>query len=309
LVVPGGQAERAGLQRGDILYWHGQDEEISYDQFIQLAGSDMRPLEFDIRRIKTKAPPSSSATQTKETAEAYQRKQAMIAAAEAREKAAKQWNKPIPKKGKEPPVVQVINEYSDEPMSEEAKKAVLAAKSGETELAKQLGYNPYETNKSTAGQARSATVAITHGTIGNTDQGTPIPKVAPPKELLAAQTMMDPVSLGFEDAYTAIVTSNPPTAVVASFGIMRKLMANATTKGQASVEEGAKFRRVRLSNDKINAAISEVHGALDLMMSVGFLLVEEDGESYLVYPAGQPAPSWLKTGLSQMEQYEQNSKA
>jgi hypothetical protein len=269
----------------------------------------MRPLEFDIRRINTKAPPSSSsATQT--TADAYQRKQAMIAAAEAREKAAKQWNKPIPKKGKEAPVVQVINEYSDEPMSDEAKKAVLAAKTGEAELAKQLGYNPYETNKSTSGQARSATVAVTHGTIGNNDQRTStIPIVAPPKEIPADSQKDPPVSFGFEDAYATIVTSNPPTAVVASFAIMRKLMSNATTKGQASVEEGAKFRRVRLSNDKIKAAISDVHGALDLMMSVGFVLVEEDGESYLVYPAGEPAPSWLKTGLSQMEQYEQNSKA
>lgn len=45
-VVPGSQAEAAGLQRGDILCFAGSNgqEEIMYDMFLQLAQSGQRPL-------------------------------------------------------------------------------------------------------------------------------------------------------------------------------------------------------------------------------------------------------------------------
>jgi predicted metalloprotease with PDZ domain len=45
-VVPGSQAEAAGLQRGDILCFSGSNgqEEIMYDMFLQLAQSGQRPL-------------------------------------------------------------------------------------------------------------------------------------------------------------------------------------------------------------------------------------------------------------------------
>ena len=311
LIVPGGQAELAGLQRGDILCWKGQDKEISYNEFIHMAASETRPILLDVRRIHTKAPES---TATNHSAEVYQRKKAVIAAAEAREKAAKQWIKPIPKKSKDPAMSNHtnINHFHDEPVSEEVKKAIRAAKTGETELAKQLGYNPYETNKSTAGQARNATVAITHGTI-QADNNTTIPHiatVAPPPPNMIPTEESHPLPSLFDDAYTAVVTSNPPEIVVISFSVMRKLIGNATTKGQTlDNASSSKFRRVRLMNEKIKAAIPEVNGALDLMMSVGFQLTEEDGESYLVYPAGEPTPRWVDTAMAQMEQYETNSNA
>jgi hypothetical protein len=45
-VVPGTQAEQAGLKRGDILCFAGSDgqEEMSYEVFLELAQSDQRPL-------------------------------------------------------------------------------------------------------------------------------------------------------------------------------------------------------------------------------------------------------------------------
>ena len=45
-VVPGGQAETAGLKRGDILCFAGSNgqEEIMYDMFLQLAKSNQRPI-------------------------------------------------------------------------------------------------------------------------------------------------------------------------------------------------------------------------------------------------------------------------
>lgn len=45
-VVPGSQAEAAGLQRGDVLCYAGTNgqEEIMYDIFLQLARSEQRPI-------------------------------------------------------------------------------------------------------------------------------------------------------------------------------------------------------------------------------------------------------------------------
>jgi hypothetical protein len=301
--VEGSQAAQAGIQRGDILCHANTngEEEITYEKFLELAASTQRPLVFDVRRVESKsAKPSSSES----SADAYARKQAMIAAAEAREKAHKQKMKPIPK-GKETsfakqrPVVPSTQQGSHEPMSEESKRAAETAKKDEAVHAAQLGYNPYETARVTAGQARNATVAMTHGTIENKDgNDTPAPnKAAPPPSLPEA------VSPEFEDAYTMLVTTNDEAAVKSSIGIMCKLIVNATTKGQDTTDDAAKFRKVRLSNAKIKAAITDVNGALDVMLAVGFQLMEEDGESFLVYPPGDCGPDWLPESLEMMNEF------
>jgi hypothetical protein len=303
LVVAGSQAEKAGIQRGDILCYANTngEEEISYDGFLQLAASKERPLVFDVRRVESKSSSSSANTTKESSADAYARKQAMIAAAEAREKAHKQKMKPIPK-GKESTfakqrTVPSSKQGSDTPLSEEAKRAAAQAKADESAHAAQLGYNPYETSRATAGQARNATVAMTHGTIANKDDKAPNKPSAPPS------LPSEAVSPEFEDAYTLLVTTNDETTVKSSINIMCKLIVNATTKGQDSSEDSAKFRKVRLSNEKIKAAITDVNGGLDLMQAVGFQLAEDDGETFLVYPSGEPGPDWLPESLEQMQSF------
>jgi flagellar basal body rod protein FlgC len=285
-----------------------------YDVFIDLAKSPQRPLTFDIRRIETKTAPT---TTSQSSADAYTRKQAMIAAAEAREKAAKARGKPVRKVAntKTAPPVDLNADIPDAPQSDAARLAVEAAKRGESHLAAQLGYNPYETNKATAGQARNATVTSQHGAVGSGAAApTPLPSVTPPREATTAakddDSAMDnvpPVGDGFQLAFEEVITTNDHDNVVSSFGILRILIANATTKGQQEGEEATKFRRVRLSNAKIQAAITNMHGAVELMMSVGFELAEEEGESYLVYPPGDKGPAWLPRALQQMQQYETTS--
>lgn len=88
--------------------------------------------------------------------------------------------------------------------------------------------------------------------------------------------------------------------------ISKTLITNATTKGQKSggdEEAAAKFRRVRLANAKIKAAIVDVPGNVELMLSVGFQLFpdEETGEDLLVFPPAYPGPDWLPTALRKME--------
>lgn len=219
----------------------------------------------------------------------------MIAAAEARDKAHKDKLKPISKINKEGRTLRstdeqrqlekerlVAMEAQAEPMSTEAIKAIEAAKAAEAKLAAELGYNPYETARSSAGQARNATATVVHGAITADKTGGPlpsitagggasIPAVVPPLD--PASALVEP-SQEFEDAYSVTVSTNSSEVVNASFGIMRKLIINATTKGQNTddTDGAAKFRHVRLTNAKIKAAIVDVQGAVEMMLATGFQL-------------------------------------
>jgi len=352
-VAPESQAGAANLQRGDIICHAGSNgqEEIMYEQFLAMAASDQRPLVFDVRRVDgaVGAGHSSAAAaattsskgvggglfqnrkkESVSSAEAYARKQAVIAAAEARDKAHKAKTKQVTKKKNNTltnnNATSPNQEICAEPKTEQARKAVEDSKRYEVEHAAKLGYNPYETARMGAGQARNATVAMTHGTMnagaGNeTNTTTPAAaavlapnRVAPPSNPVQPTEDVDmnaPINPAFDEAYTTIIlSSTSQSTTLSSFSIMRKLIVNATTKGQTGDEAtSSKFRRVRLSNAKIAAAITHVSGALELMLSVGFELSEnaEDGETYLVYPPGEKGPGWLGRGLKRMELYEKNS--
>merc|ERR1712232_120230 len=100
--VAGSLAEKAGLQRGDVICYRGSDgdREMEYKHFIDLVKSGVRPLDFDVRRISRENSDSFSSGLTgsqAKSADSYSRKQAVIAAAEARDKKNKMKNKPISK--------------------------------------------------------------------------------------------------------------------------------------------------------------------------------------------------------------------
>ena len=321
-VVPNSQADKAGLKRGDIIC-HSQsngEHEIRYDQFLATAKSGRRPLKFDIRRIESSVLTSEANTTNtsskggRVSADAYARKQAVIAAAEAREKKHKAKQKPIPKTEKKYDGLrpeQKIYEHTQTIDSSVTRRAVAEVKQAEQADTAKLGYNPYEAKNMTSGQARTAQVAMVAGEIDANNaptkisgEGTSHPgEVSKPKDPTSAQ-----LSPEFEHAFSTLVTSNfDNAAVLKSLGIMRKLIKNAVTKGQTGDDAtSSKFRRVRLSNPKIKEAITDKSGALDILLSVGFVLSEndEDGETYLVFPPGDKGPSWLDSALSTMESYE-----
>jgi PUB domain len=351
MIVADSQAERAGLQRGDILCFAGSEgnEEINYAMFIELAASNQRPLCFEIRRIvaPSKSTKLSAASGTAKTnastelsAEAFARKQAMIAAAEKREmEHNKKYNtksssvsssskgaatKPILSTAERLRLEQerqqriLENQVSD--AANTNSEYVQKARDAEQNTVSQLGYNPYVAQSVSAGQARNAVTTTTHGAIkpvsatasnaSNIAPGT----VASPPSLPAAESSGVKVrpSLDFERAFEATVTSTPDHAtVVNSISTMRKLIVNATTKGQqiGNDEEASKYRKIRFTtNAKIRAAVTDMPGALDLLLSVGFLFQEEgeENESVLVYPPATPGPPWLPAALQQMERYAQS---
>jgi hypothetical protein len=307
--MPKSQAEQAGLRRGDIVCYPGTngEQEVPYEKFIATARSGSRPMKFDVRRIESSIVSGGSA-------DAFARKQAMIAAAEARDAKHKATQKAIPKSDKRTfsvdPTSETIYEYDETNETDETRRAVAAAKQSEKKDAERLGYNPYETNKMTSGQARNATVAVACGDInaGNAtgsskgEDKTSIGRVKKPND---PTTALPPE---FDSAFSVLVTSNPDNdAVLSSLKVMRTLINNAITKGQQGDEEtSSKFRRVRLSNQKIKEAIADVQGALELMLCVGFVLSENDGdgETYLVYPPGEKGASWITDALEAMASYE-----
>ena len=307
--MPKSQAEQAGLRRGDIVCYPGTngEQEVPYEKFVATARSGTRPMKFDVRRIETSIVSGGSA-------DAFARKQAMIAAAEARDAKHKATQKAIPKSERRTfsvdPTTETIYEYDETNETDETRRAVAAAKKSEKKDAERLGYNPYETNKMTSGQARNATVAVACGDINagtatgssRGEDATSIGRVKKPND---PTTVLPPE---FDSAFSVLVTSNPDNdAVLSSLKVMRTLISNAITKGQQGDEEtSSKFRRVRLSNQKIKEAIADVQGALELMLCVGFVLSENDidGETYLVYPPGEKGASWLTDALESMASYE-----
>ena len=317
-VVPDSQAHRAGIQRGDIVCYPGQDDEYQYEQFVSLAKSGKRPLRFDIRRIESSVLDGDAADNRGKqvSADSFSRKQAVIAAAEARE--AKFKAKMAPKTKpvlKSTSADKLQNQLqTTEVESEETRRAIDAVKQAERADAEKLGYNPYKAEAMSGGQARTATVAMTKGDISAENVPSKLGGgMAPPGRTKAptdpTAALVDP---SFEHAFQFLVTSNTDhSAVLRSIKIMRTLITNATTKGQQGVDDtSSKFRRVRLANQKIKEAVTDMDGGLELMMCVGFVLSEndEDGETYLVYPPGCTGPDWLETGMARMEAYEKSSK-
>lgn len=259
----------------------------------------------------------------------------MIAAAEAREKKHKQQTKSIKLVTKSTLLKQQQQkqqnaEASIEPQTEASRRAAEAAKRGEADLAAELGYNPYEAIKKTAGQARSATTATQHGSIAapgvsgaSSTSASMIPAVAPPLNPTTSLTTRDDIPndprFSYDDFEEALATvascydDDPQIArqkAKSGLKIARKLIGNATTKGQSiEAEDSEKFRRVRLANPKIKAAVVDVPGNLPLMLSVGFELHPDDAnpdESLLVFPPGYKGPEWLSHALASMEATESN---
>jgi len=274
-VIPGSPGDEAGFMRGDVICFPGSQgaEEMNYDQFvIMLKERNMHALHFEVKRVV------ESSADAGRSADAFVKRQAMIAAAEERNK--KNKPKPTPKQKEKEyfKPKEDVTITSSEPMSEQSKKAVEAVKASEAMDVQNLGYNPYETVTTGAGRAKKTVVDVIHGEI-NTESDTalaPIPTTDTPNTI---SPTIEPPSIhpSFDTTFSSYLLSNNNETKSTSLSILTKLVTNALTKTDD------KFRRVRLSNPKISSNIVDVQGAMDIMMVFGFVLLEEDGETWLVY--------------------------
>ncbi|GMH70653.1 hypothetical protein TrRE_jg2343 [Triparma retinervis] len=322
-VDAGSAAGEAGVQRGDFICWAGSGgEEATYEEIIQVVRSGERPLEMDMKRLSVKVGGTVGGSSASAAEDA--RRAAVIAAAEKRNKASKKMQKPLPKRPIDLKNNTKMYDHSDKgaAQTDEAKRAVAAAKSNEANLASTLGYNPYETVKMSSGKARQATDQVINGAVGsgpNNDSGVPIPgSVRPP--MSPNRHDIAPSSSSHSSTSTAATTTTIPSsdpdatpsqdfqdalAVLASqaendgaLKTISKLVVNAATKGQS--EDGAKFRTIRLANKTIQNKVISVEGSLELLLSVGFVLQEKDNETVLVFPAGQ-VEDWLGAAVKMID--------
>ena len=285
--VSPGQAQEAGLLRGDVICWHGSGgEEASFEEFMSIVKSGERPLTVEILRIAT-GPQVTSAS-----AGADARKAAMIAAADARETASKK--KTLPRSAAKRAIDMDRNtktydhtQTSADPQTEEARRAVAAAKASEQKMVQDLGYNPFETVKSSSCNkpaARDTSASVTAGA----------PSTGPGQVAMPTFPNQDDDAEIPDDFTLALmqVVSQEDKAAVA-LNTMHKLISNAVTKGQT--EGGEKFRTIRIGNEAIQKRVLCVEGAMELLVAAGFVASAGE-ESLLVYPLTVPAP-WLESGL------------
>ena len=317
-VQPDSQAAQVGLLRGDVICVAsiGQrpsdaytETEIDYKSFLALVQSNQRPLVVTVRRIPLVTNSDRPHTVAGGDASAEARRNAMIAAAEARDKAYKQKMRIDKSKPRTKAPSEDVNAFHVPPeQSDETKRIIAEAKARETLTAQQLGYNPFEVARMTSGQAKTAVAVKEHGQI-NSNEGSDIAPTTRPPASYEEHVMLNDA---FEEAYTSVVTSahsldqGPLRTAV---GIMRKLVVNATTKGQQDDgEQAEKFRKVRLQNAKIQSNIVDIHGGLDLMMAFGFELLEDHatGETFLVYPfvGGAAVQDWIPAACTRLQRFE-----
>ena len=131
-VEEGGSADEAGVRRGDVVCWSGGGE-AEFSQFMSVVQSGERPLEVDLKRIVVKA----AANVHSSSAAEEQRRLAVVAAASERQKKANRNLKPV---SKARPIdlknnTKTYNHTSKGPQSEEARRAVQAAKDQEKRTA------------------------------------------------------------------------------------------------------------------------------------------------------------------------------
>jgi PUB domain len=187
-----------------------------------------------------------------------------------------------------------------------------------------LGYNPYEVNKATAGQARNAVTTVTHGYLQTPSESTTVSTTSSSVSTATLPTISSPIDPGtgaaaaadddnnneatniivpieFNDIFESIVVSNTDHAAVRnSLTIACKIITNATTN------DDSKFKKVRLANNKIQEAIVNVHGTLDLMLLVGFQLTTDPdtSESILIYPHTiQQSLPWIPYAINKLQSY------
>ena len=86
----------------------------------------------------------------------------------------------------------------------------------------------------------------------------------------------DSISLRFESLLQALREKNPTDVALGSVKTLTSILSNVV-----SFPKDAKYRVIKLSNKTIQSKILETHGALELLLSVGFV---KQGEEVLELP-------------------------
>lgn len=289
-VLEDSQASRAGVKPGDILCVSGTygKEEIVFEEFLEMARSEDRPLRFDVRRFKRKLNGIvSSERMGEESADVASRKQLVAEAARDRQDTFRSERTMKPANGlpRDGPSIRLTPLQAK---LQSDRKAALDANN----LQPQSEASRIAVDKVKAVETLSKVKDAAFSS-------------APSKGLIHKPGL--PTNSDFDRLYEVVVSTNAHDDVVRCFATIQRLLVNATTKGQdANEETAARFRRVRLEgNTRIKVSVLQVEGAVELLLCCGFQMGtdEKTKGSLLLYPPFDNGPSWLSTALYRMESY------
>lgn len=272
-IIPGSRAESSGLQKGDLLCQNDTNFGVilSYMQFLQLLSSSVRSLTLTVRQ------PTDLEKKTFEEEKANMQERLI-----------------------HEPGVQI------RPLTEQARKVIQSVKKKRQEHPFSLGHYAHEIKNLSADREKNKTISMLQSNSINVEVPSMSICTTPAGKNMEEFSNFDKLEEDFNSAFSMFVERNIKNSNMSrSLHIMKELIVNATTKGQELKEGSEQFRKVRLSNPKIEKLLVNVGGALDVMRCLGFKLDKDNGdESCLVYPEGKGGYGWLNKGLERMGEYE-----
>ena len=201
-----------------------------------------------------------------------------------------------------------VYDHDSGPTSAETQRVAAAAKRREEEVARSMGYNPYQPLMSFSGAAAAAAVGAPGSGTGSTPRSgsgggtTPTPRRL--DEGTAASTAAAAASGGGGGGGAGFEIDEPEleNSINEALGLLMstaeadgpRVQTAITTAGKMlrSLSENRgepKLRKIRLANPNFSSRVVEVPGGLQLFLAAGFVVVSEEpegggeAESFLVH--------------------------
>ena len=337
---PSSTGARLGLIVGDILAGIEGNPVASCPDFIQAMQTFPRPVRISFYRfVQGSAGSAGSAAPSLSTDEKDRRREAMVAAALAREKS---WDKKVQTaKGKRDPNTDVSGRqiYDHSALAEigasnpETQRLVALAKQNEQRTVQQLGYDPFKpalsSSSTTSGVGALASLppppssalpalgspssraAAPLPTPTPTPTPTPLPAPPAPPPPAASATSTDDLEAG--EGHPAIVDevnaamqqlldragAEDGDRVQIALTTVEKMLT-ALRSALVGGGDATKFRNVRMGNAAFQTKVASVVGGTELMLAAGFALVEDAS------PAGDVPEPFLRHSLEPLDRIKLN---
>ena len=259
-VAAGGAAEKAGVEKGDVVVGIDNVDVATYDEFMAtFRGADHRPVTFSLTRIVS----AKDARREAQAKAALERDGAWAKRVASRPQGGRSGYK-----GPSSSEDQGGRGLPDGPMNPETEAAWKAAQERHAAEAKHLGYDPYKSLSTGSGAGGAAVAAAS----SSSSSATTIPPSSGTTSAPDDSAAYDRASEEADVVVQALVANGDKAAVKTCLSTVLKLMENAISK------DDDKFKRVRLANPNIQSRILAVQGGLEALVTAGFQLTTEDNE-------------------------------
>ena len=292
-VESGSEAAALGVRAGDAVAECAGAPVADYGQLVAALRSGGRPLTLRFLRPSRRRPAGSAAAAgagagsaaapaaaAPRSAGADAAREARLAAAEARAKRHSDMTRAKPKRKSSGAAARPVQNNFDR-TDAHAQQVLASAKASEQREIAEMGYNPFKAHMSSSDQARAGAVGAAVGPAAA--PAAALPRRRPRKGARGAAPVATEAQLVavVNDAAALLQSAGDAGAAGAAVRMLTKLLRNVRDK--AGGDAASKFRRIRLSNEKIAASVLGVDGGLEMLVGAGFEKVLEDGGEEVLY--------------------------